>query len=45
MSDGHPLPGVELCVVSLVSMEEDGKAPSAALATESLGTLWLWQSV
>jgi hypothetical protein len=30
MSDGHPLLGVELRVVSLVSMEEDGKAPSAA---------------
>jgi hypothetical protein len=44
MSDGHPLPGVELRVMSPASMEEGGKALSKALATESHGTLWLWWS-
>jgi hypothetical protein len=48
MSDGHLLPSVELRVVSPASMEEGGKKPCAALATESLGTLgtlWLQRSV
>jgi hypothetical protein len=44
MSDGHPLPCVELHVVSPASMEEGGKALSAALEMESLGTLWLRRS-
>jgi hypothetical protein len=41
MSDGHLLPSVELCVVSLASMEEGGKKPCVALATESLSTVCL----
>jgi hypothetical protein len=35
-SDGHPLPGVELRVVSLASMEGGGKALSAALRRSPL---------
>jgi hypothetical protein len=40
-----PLLHVELRAVSPTSMEEGEKAPSVTLAMESLGTLWLRQSV
>jgi hypothetical protein len=40
-----PLLLVELRAVSPTSMEEGEKAQSVTLAMESLGTLWLRQSV